>query len=382
VLVRTNKQAEIVQCALQETGVPVVLTGRTDVFATPAALEWQLLLEALEQPHRTTRVRRLALGAFVGRTADQLAVEDSEQLGLRLRVWARVLEERGVSALFEAVCLSEAVQPRVLSHTGGDRLLTDLRHLTEALHEAALEGQLGLTALLGWLRRAARTPARRARRSAAAGWSPTPTRSRSSPCTPARAGVPRRLVPFGWDRWAPDAPSTAVFHDAQDRRVSATSAASGSPTGCPRPGAQAGRGRRRAAPDVRRADRARRDSWVLWWAGSKNTPERPAAPAAAARRPRRRTAASVPVPSDDDALRTFQARAAASVGRAAGGGAGGPAAQGLRPAARHGPPAEQGGVRPRARHPLAPYLLHRPHRGRARRRTSARKRARGRGEGR
>jgi hypothetical protein len=28
------------------------------------------------------------------------------------------------------------VQPRLLSHTGGDRLLTDLRHLTEALHEA------------------------------------------------------------------------------------------------------------------------------------------------------------------------------------------------------------------------------------------------------
>jgi exodeoxyribonuclease V beta subunit len=112
VLVRTNKQAELVRCVLQEAGVPVVLTGRSDVFATPAALEWQLLLEALEQPHRTTRVRRLALGAFVGRTAEQLADEDSEALGLSLRVWGRVLEDRGVSALFEAVCLSEAVQPR------------------------------------------------------------------------------------------------------------------------------------------------------------------------------------------------------------------------------------------------------------------------------
>ena len=45
------------------------------------------------------------------------------------------------------------MQPRLLRCTGGERMLTDLRHLTEALHEAALDGQLGLTALLGWLRR-------------------------------------------------------------------------------------------------------------------------------------------------------------------------------------------------------------------------------------
>ncbi|HMD11157.1 MAG TPA: UvrD-helicase domain-containing protein, partial [Marmoricola sp.] len=66
VLVRTNTQAALVQAQLQAAGVPVVLTGKTSVFATPAAAEWQRLLEALEQPHRTTRVRRLALTCFVG----------------------------------------------------------------------------------------------------------------------------------------------------------------------------------------------------------------------------------------------------------------------------------------------------------------------------
>ena len=72
VLVRTNAQAQLVQSRLAAVGVPVVLAGKTSVFSTPAAAEWQLLLEALEQPHRTTRVRRLALSCFVGLDAAAL----------------------------------------------------------------------------------------------------------------------------------------------------------------------------------------------------------------------------------------------------------------------------------------------------------------------
>ena len=44
VLVRQNSQAQLVRAALHEANVPVVLTGRTSVFATPAAAEWQRVL--------------------------------------------------------------------------------------------------------------------------------------------------------------------------------------------------------------------------------------------------------------------------------------------------------------------------------------------------
>ena len=53
-------------------GVPAVIAGGGSVFATPAAVEWLALLEALEQPHRSARVRSAALTCFVGRTAAQL----------------------------------------------------------------------------------------------------------------------------------------------------------------------------------------------------------------------------------------------------------------------------------------------------------------------
>jgi exodeoxyribonuclease V beta subunit len=314
VLVRTNKQAEIVRCALQEAEVPVVLTGRSDVFATPAALEWQLLLEALEQPHRTTRVRRLALGAFVGRTADQLAFEDSEDLGLRLRGWARVLEDRGVAALFEAVCLAEAVQPRLLSRTGGERLLTDLRHLTEALHEAALEGQLGLTALLSWLRR----------RREDAGKEGAQERSRRLESDADAVQVitvhtskglefPVVLVPFAWDRWSPDAPPTAVFHDEQDRRVRDVGGRGG-----PDWAAHVRAHKQDEVDDELRltyvALTRAQGQLVLWWAGSSNTPTAPLHRLLLHDDPDGVPPASVPVPSDEDAITVFQARAAGSDG--------------------------------------------------------------------
>ena len=55
--------------ALLEVGVPAVIAGGGSVFATPAAVEWLTLLEALEQPHRSARVRSAALTCFFGHTA-------------------------------------------------------------------------------------------------------------------------------------------------------------------------------------------------------------------------------------------------------------------------------------------------------------------------
>ena len=53
VLVRTNRQASIVQASLRAAGIPVVVAGALSVLSTPAARDWLRLLEALEQP--TTR---------------------------------------------------------------------------------------------------------------------------------------------------------------------------------------------------------------------------------------------------------------------------------------------------------------------------------------
>jgi exodeoxyribonuclease V beta subunit len=155
VLVRRNIDAETVRDALARAGVPAVLAGAGSVFDTRAADEWLRLLEALERPTSASRAGGAALTAFVGWSAHDVATasEDGrEQLHGRLHRWAHVLRTRGVAALAESIMLSERVPERVLGLTDGERRLTDLRHVGELLHGAAMEDQLGLTALTTWLR--------------------------------------------------------------------------------------------------------------------------------------------------------------------------------------------------------------------------------------
>jgi exodeoxyribonuclease V beta subunit len=316
VLVRTNTQAALVQARLQAAGVPVVLTGKTSVFATPAAAEWQRLLEALEQPHRTTRVRRVALTCFVGLDAAGLdAAGDAfgDDLALKLRVWGAVLEDRGVAAMFEAVSLDQGLQPRILGQVNGERLLTDLRHIAQVMHEATLEGQLGLTALLVWLRRRISEAAseggqersRRLETDAAAVQIITVHTSKG-------LEFPVVLVPFAWDHFAGRDPSTAVFHDDRDHRVRDV----GGP-GSPDWGAHVRQHKAEETDDELRltyvALTRAQSHLLVWWAPTTNTPTSPLhrlllhdGPDLAPQQ--------VPVPTDADALAAFRARVAASRG--------------------------------------------------------------------
>ncbi len=220
VIVRTNTQAGLVHAALLAAGVPSVLRTTSSVFATHAAAEWIVLLEALEQPHRRTRVRRLAISSLVGWDAAALEDGDVDGFGLRLRHWIRVHAERGVAALFETVSRDERLTARLLAQLDGERLLTDLRHVGEALHAAATAEQLGLTAALEWLRN----------RVAEAERDVSVERSRRLDSDAAAVQVvtvhaskglefPVVYVPFGWDRFVgrPDVPR---FHeDGTGRRV-------------------------------------------------------------------------------------------------------------------------------------------------------------------
>ncbi|MEJ5944115.1 UvrD-helicase domain-containing protein [Pseudokineococcus basanitobsidens] len=368
VLVRTNAQAQLVRGALEEAGVPVVVAGRTSVFSTPAAADWQVLLEALEQPHRSTRVRRLALGPFGGHDAASLdaggdAVVDA--LALQVRAWARLLDARGVGALLEAVSRPRRGAPslaaRLLAEVGGERRVTDLRHVGQVLHEESSRGGLGLGALLAWLRERQEDATRdggleRSRRlesDAAAVQVLTVHASKG-------LEFPAVLVPFAWDLWRGREPSTAVVHDEQGRR-------------CRDVG---GRGSPGWAAHVREHQEAETDEelrlayvaltrasshLLLWWAGTTNTERAPLhrlllgagaagelAGSASVVPPSTVPPSTVAVPSDVDAFGALQRRAATSEGALV------VEAVPLEvPRARWSPP-------PRARRPLSVAALGRP----------------------
>ncbi|MDQ3106398.1 MAG: UvrD-helicase domain-containing protein, partial [Actinomycetota bacterium] len=154
VLVQRNADALAVRDALGAVGVPAVVNGAGSVFDTAAARDWLRLLQALERPSAQTPVRSVALTAFFGWTAGEVASATEtewESVHARIHRWAGVLRRRGVAALFEVASRRTQLAGRLLAGTGGERTLTDLRHVAQLLHEVATAEQLGVNALASWL---------------------------------------------------------------------------------------------------------------------------------------------------------------------------------------------------------------------------------------
>jgi exodeoxyribonuclease V beta subunit len=155
VLVRTNYEARLVKQALDDARVPAVINGAGSVFSTEPARDWLRLLEALERPSAAARARSVALTPFQGWSPERVASaseEEWEVLHQRLHRWASVLRGNGVATLTETIMVAEGVPARMLGCIGGERDLTDLRHVAELLHTFAVQAQLGTTALASWLR--------------------------------------------------------------------------------------------------------------------------------------------------------------------------------------------------------------------------------------
>ena len=301
------------QDALRAVGVPAVIAGGGSVFATPAGVEWLQLLEGLEQPHRSQRVRSAALTSFFGHTAARLDADGerlTEEVADRLRSWTEVFATRGVAAVLEAAT-ADGLPSRVLGVVGGERHLTDLRHIGEALHEVGLTERLGVASMLAWLRRQVAE--------GRAGRGTERTRRLDSDAAAvqlvtihASKGLqyPVVYLPALADRNVPK-PSMPLFHDADGRR-------------CVDVGGGAGDGWR---DHVARWEREEAGEWlrllyvaitraqsqvVAWWAPTRNTPASPLHRMLQGRRP-----ASPEVPdafdhrTDDEAAAVFEAWRAA-----------------------------------------------------------------------
>ncbi len=154
VIVESHKDARACYRSLCDVGIPAVYTGDSDIFNSEAAEDWLCLLEAFDQPHRSGMVRAAAATMFFGKSAEAL-VEGGDKLtddiAETLREWAGHARERGVAAIFEAAQLN-GMADRVLSWRSGERLMTDLAHMTQLLQEAAHREHFSLPALRDWLR--------------------------------------------------------------------------------------------------------------------------------------------------------------------------------------------------------------------------------------
>ena len=129
-----------------------------------------------------------------------------------------MLRDRGVAAMLEVASVRHGLVRRVLGTLGGERLLTDVRHVGQVLHAEAAASRLGAVALTEWLR--LRIVESENRRGEAR---PERTRRLESDADAVQIltvhkckglEFPVVYVPFGWDRWVPGEPREVLHHDA------------------------------------------------------------------------------------------------------------------------------------------------------------------------
>ncbi|MDN5570889.1 MAG: hypothetical protein L0G22_06485 [Propionibacteriaceae bacterium] len=144
ILVRSNGRGADLARALTGVGVAATFSGTSSVFAAEAARDWLTLLRALDR-RRRPYLQRAWLTAFVGATVTELATADEARASgwsLLVHTWSRVLARGGVWALLAAIERDTDLSARLLAHSGGERLVTDYRHLAEILHGWTIAGSI------------------------------------------------------------------------------------------------------------------------------------------------------------------------------------------------------------------------------------------------
>jgi len=155
ILVRSHRDGQMIKEALACIGLAAVLSSRHSVFDSEEARELRVLLEAVALCADERKVRRALATRLL--SGDALAFSRFEE---EESAWEETLErfasyralwlERGVAAMLRSLWVREAALPKLVRYPSGERRMTNLRHLTELLQEAAASEALGPVELLHW----------------------------------------------------------------------------------------------------------------------------------------------------------------------------------------------------------------------------------------
>lgn len=156
VLVRTNRQAQIVKDHLSAKKIPSVLYNTGNIFDSHEALEMQRVLSSVSEPGNERRLKSALATDMLGVSGETLYSSQNDFVWWESRLsdfreYFRLWTLRGFIRMFRLLMKKEKVKRRLLSFPDGERRLTNLLHLSEILHQKCIEKNLGVSGLLKWL---------------------------------------------------------------------------------------------------------------------------------------------------------------------------------------------------------------------------------------
>lgn len=150
VLVKSHHQGQLVRDELQGLGVASVRYGQDSIFDTQDAVEVERVLLAVAHPAREGLVRSALATQLMGVRGDALAALDGDAWLQRLEDfhrWHALAREHGFIRMWRTWQLEAGVAERLLAEPDGERLMTNLLHLSDLLATLAHDENLGIEAL-------------------------------------------------------------------------------------------------------------------------------------------------------------------------------------------------------------------------------------------
>jgi len=156
VLVRTNRQAQIVKSCLAARSVPAVLYQSGNIFDSREAVEIERILSSISEPRNERRFRAAMTTDIMGVSGETIEAADTVDTALdsRRKNFRKYLEIWTVESfirMFRLFLAREKVRERLLSFPDGERRLTNILHIEELLQTVSTEKRLGVSGLVKWL---------------------------------------------------------------------------------------------------------------------------------------------------------------------------------------------------------------------------------------
>lgn len=165
VLCRSNFELDEVQRVLKDFAIPVWRTAQRSVFGGGLAQDVAALMQVMLNPYHESLLRRALSGVLLNVSLNRLLQLDEQPdelavLQASFYEFGAVWQRQGFLAAWQQLLTHFKVWQQLSTQPEGERLIVNLRHVTELLHQQS-EKIKGQHHLLAWLMRQVSQPGER-----------------------------------------------------------------------------------------------------------------------------------------------------------------------------------------------------------------------------